>query len=353
MVATGTIIKMYLEAILNTDLHQDSILATIPLHPSSDVTDLFTCNLPPSDATRSAVLVKIQQYEHFIFLVNSYGHHIDVKWQSSIILERAKAKNLIISLRLIVHLICFVPDDILLGIFAVVIDTTCISSVVTNMDLWACSRICQQWCTLVLCAPLLWADVHLDFDDDVYLRYCLSHAERIFTEHLERSSNNLLDVYVHGPCADPDTNTVLSCLLMSATRWWSLTVDAGPEVYGLFKNCPGGSLSELCTLSITDSIFMDGNIDEKIDMSASSLRHSISLLIYADCSYLLYLLHFYCCLLKPCIMVSRNFPSTCLIRLLMSHVSYQQCRHWCLWIFSAMQFWKATVVWSACLWFLI
>ncbi len=52
MVATGIIIKMYLEAILNTDLHQDSILAAIPSHPSSDVTDLFTCNLPPSDATR-------------------------------------------------------------------------------------------------------------------------------------------------------------------------------------------------------------------------------------------------------------------------------------------------------------
>ncbi len=263
MVATGIIIKMYLEAILNTDLHQDSILAAIPSHPSSDVTDLFTCNLPPSDATRSAILAKIQQYEHFIFLVNSYGHHVDVKRQSSIILERAKAKNLIVSLRSIVHPIRFVPDDVLLGIFAVVVDTTCASSVATDTDLWVCSRVCQRWRTLVLCAPSLWADVRLDFDDDVYLRYRLSRAERILTERLERSGNNLLDVYVRGTRADPDTNTVLSRLLTSATRWRSLTVDAGPEVYELFENCPGGSLSELRTLSITDSVFMDGDIDEE------------------------------------------------------------------------------------------
>ncbi len=103
MVVTGISIKMYLDDILNTDLHQDYILAAIPSHPSSDVTDLFTCNLPPSDAIRSTVLTKIQQYEHFIFLVNTSGHRVDVKRQSSIILERAKAKNLIVNLRSIVH----------------------------------------------------------------------------------------------------------------------------------------------------------------------------------------------------------------------------------------------------------
>ncbi len=37
----------------------------------------------------------------------------------------------------------------------------------------------------------------------------------------------------------------------------------GPEVYELFESCPGGSLSELHTLSITDSVFMDGGIDEE------------------------------------------------------------------------------------------
>ncbi len=78
------------------------------------------------------------------------------------------------------------------------------------MDLWACSRVCQRWRTLVLCAPSLWADVRLDFDDDKYLRYNLSRAECILTERLERSGSNLLDVYIRGPRTHPDTNTVLS-----------------------------------------------------------------------------------------------------------------------------------------------
>ncbi len=63
------------------------------------------------------------------------------------------------------------------------------------------------------------ADVRLDFDDDVYLEYHLSHAEHILTKCLERSGSNLLDIFLHGPHAHPDINRVLSRLLTSATRW--------------------------------------------------------------------------------------------------------------------------------------
>ncbi len=105
--------------------------------------------------------------------------------------------------------------------------------------------------------------MRLDFDDDIYLEYHPSRAECILTECLERSGSNLLDIFVRGPRAHPDTNRVLSRLLTSATRWRPLTADAGPEVYELFKNCSGGSLPELYTLSITDSVLMDGDIDKE------------------------------------------------------------------------------------------
>ncbi|KAK0246518.1 hypothetical protein EDD85DRAFT_944900 [Armillaria nabsnona] len=97
---------------------------------------------------------------------------------------------------------------------------------------------------------------------DIYLRYRLSRAERILVEHLERSRSHLLNVFVHGPRAHPDTNRILSRLLTSAARWRSLTVNAGPEVYKMFEKCPRGSLKELCTLSITDSAYMDDPDEE-------------------------------------------------------------------------------------------
>ncbi len=112
----GISFKMYLDDMLNNDLHQDSILAAIPSHPSSEVTNLLTCNLPPSDAIRSAVLAKIRQNEHFILLVNISGHHMDVKHQLSITMEQAKVEKLVVDLRSILHPVCSVPDDVLLEI---------------------------------------------------------------------------------------------------------------------------------------------------------------------------------------------------------------------------------------------
>ncbi|PBK94386.1 hypothetical protein ARMGADRAFT_1079068 [Armillaria gallica] len=131
------------------------------------------------------------------------------------------------------------------------------------MVLWACACICQWWRALILGTPSLWSDVHLNFYDDIYLKYHLSHAEHILIDHLERSGSHLLHVFVHGPHTHPDTDRVLSCLLTSAARWQSLTVNAGPEVYKMFEKCPRESLTELHTLSITDSVYLGGDLEEE------------------------------------------------------------------------------------------
>ncbi len=254
---------MNLDKMLFNNVVIESFTEAIPLPPSSEVTALLTHNLPPSDDIKSAILVKKKQCEHFISLVNSSGHRLDIKHQSSISVASTETEKLLVDLRSILHPIRSVPDDVLLDIFALIVDSTEASSISTDTDLWACSHVCKLWRTLVLVTPSLWSDGRLDFDDDVYLRYHISRAERVLIERLERSGTHLLDVFVRGPRVHPDTNVVLCRLLTSAARWRSLTVNAGPEVYEMFKKCPEGSLTELHTLSITDSVYMDGYFDEE------------------------------------------------------------------------------------------
>ncbi len=106
-----------------------------------------------------------------------------------------------------------------------------------------------------------------------------------------------------------------------------LTVDAGPEVYELFENCPGGSLSELRTLSITDSVFMDGDIDEE-DRYVGVVIEAFSFTpIYADCSYPPLPLTSLSLSAKTLHNGIEEFSVSLLIRLSMSRASYQQCRH--------------------------
>ncbi|KAK0429956.1 hypothetical protein EV421DRAFT_1913623 [Armillaria borealis] len=238
-------------------------MEAIPLSPSPEIIEGLTHNLPPSDAIRPAVLAKIQECQHFIATVNRFGHRLVVKDHLFLSMEKAKAEKLLVHLKLILHPIRCLPDNVLLELFTLVIDFTGTSAVSTDMVLWACARVCQWWRALILDTPSLWSDVHLNFDDDIYLRYHLPRAERILVERLERSGSHLLNIFICGPCAHPDTNRILSRLLTSAARWRSLTVDAGPEVYKMFEKCPGESLTELCTLSIADSIYMEGEPDEE------------------------------------------------------------------------------------------
>ncbi|KAK0429707.1 hypothetical protein EV421DRAFT_1914167 [Armillaria borealis] len=214
--------------------------------PSPEIIDGLLHNLPPSDAIRSTVLAKIQECQHFIAMVNRFGHRLVVKDHLFLSMEKAKAEKLLVHLKSILHPVCCVPDDILLELFTLVIDFTGASAVSTDM-----------WRALILVTPSLWSDVHLNFNNNIYLRYHLSHAECILIGCLKRSESHLLNVFVHGPHAHPDTNRVLSHLLTSVARWRSLTVDAGPEVYKMFEKCSRESLTELRILSMADSVYMD------------------------------------------------------------------------------------------------
>ncbi len=255
---------MDLDKLVFNNVSKESFMEpSIPLPPSPEIMEGFTHNLPPSDTIRPAVLAKMQEYQLFIAKVNKSDHRLVVKDLLLLSVERTRAETLLVCLKSILHPLRYVPNDILLELFTLLVDSARESSVSTDTDLWACARVCRRWRALILSTSSLWSEIHLDFDDDVYLKYRLSRAERILVESLERSGSHLLNVFVRGPRAHPDTNRVLSRLLASAARWRSLTVDAGPEVYKIFEKCPRGSLAELCTLSITDSAYMDADPDEE------------------------------------------------------------------------------------------
>ncbi|SJL14662.1 uncharacterized protein ARMOST_18127 [Armillaria ostoyae] len=195
-------------------------MKAIPSPPSPEIIDGLLHNLPPSDTIRPAVLAKIQECQHFIAAVNKFGHRLVVKDHLFLSVEKAKAEKLLVHLKSILHPIRCVPNDVLLELFTLVVDFTDASAVSTDTVLWACARVCQQWRALILATSSLWSDVHLNFDDNIY-----SHVP--------------------------------------ATKWQSLTVDAGPEVYKMFEKCPRESLTELCTLSIADSAYMDADPEEE------------------------------------------------------------------------------------------
>ncbi len=181
------------------DIFKESIMKAILSPPLPEITEGLLHNLPPSDAIRPAVLAKIQECQHFITMVNRFGHCLAVKDHLFLSVEKAKVEKLLVHLRSTLHPICYVPDDVMLELFTLVVNFTHESAVSTDTDLWACAHVCQWWRALILGTPSLWSDVYLNFDDDIFLRYHLSHAERILVECLKRSGNHLLNIFIHVP----------------------------------------------------------------------------------------------------------------------------------------------------------
>ncbi len=151
--------------------------------------------------------------------------------------EKKIAESLFVHLKLILHPFLYAPDDVALEL------SPQMSFPEEHPPFWqtrhflACPWVYKKCRTLIIITPSWWSDLHLKFDDNIYLKYHLSHVERIFNERLQRSGKYLLDTFVCSPHKHPEKkrNHVLLHLLSSVTRWHSLTVDAGPRVYKIFK----------------------------------------------------------------------------------------------------------------------
>ncbi len=255
----------------NTSFTNELFLEGIstPSSPSLDVTTMLTHNFLPSDHIRVVILRRIQEYERFLLSLD-YEYSLKGNKESFLSIEKTKAQNRLIDLKSILHPIRYVPDDVMLEVFTTVVVSGKESSILTDTDLWACSRVCRRWRALVLMTPSLWSDINLDFDEDIYLKRHLQCAQRLLAKRLNRSGDHLLDVFIRGPRIRPQSNRVLSCVLSSVTRWRSLYVDAGPSVFQVLETCPKRSLKNLQRLTITDSpyaesLYADTDLEDEED----------------------------------------------------------------------------------------
>ncbi len=114
---------------------------SIPSSPSLDVTTMLTHNFLPSDHIRVVILRRIQEYKCFLLSLN-YKYSLKGNKESFLFIEKMKAQSHLISLKSILHPICYIPDDIMLEVFTTVVVSGKESSVSMDTVLWACSWVC-------------------------------------------------------------------------------------------------------------------------------------------------------------------------------------------------------------------
>ncbi|SJL18300.1 uncharacterized protein ARMOST_21886 [Armillaria ostoyae] len=247
---------------MSIETHPDeSLMATFPSHVhrvnSSEITDLFTINMPPNDIQRISLDTAIVR--HMMDIANLYASLDKCKRLHSRLHEEIfLAKTDVGCIKAITHPIHLMLSKSLLEIFKYRRKGKFKACVSPADELWRCAQVCQHWWDICLMTPALWTNVHLNFYSDsgqlLLDKEVTRYALCILEKHLSRTRNRPIDITIMAPQLHIVDNPLIHCIICRCEHWHSFLMDAPLQTWQSMNVCEG-SLYELTSLKIADSSY--------------------------------------------------------------------------------------------------